>query len=35
MKILRFYEMSIKFYQTTQRHIPEDGVLHSHRYDKL
>jgi hypothetical protein len=23
------------FYQTTQRHIPEDGTLHSHRCDSL
>jgi hypothetical protein len=24
-------EMSANFYQTTRRHIPEDGTLHSHR----
>jgi hypothetical protein len=34
-KPVRPSETSVNFYQTTQRHIPEDGTNHSLRYNIL
>jgi hypothetical protein len=34
MEAIRSSETSI-YTRSTLRHIPEDGILHSHRYEKL
>jgi hypothetical protein len=35
MKAVSISEMSVNFYQTTQRNIPEDGHVHTRRRENL
>jgi hypothetical protein len=35
MEAIRSIETSVHFTGSTRRHIPEDGILHSHRYENL
>jgi hypothetical protein len=32
IRVKRLLQKSVKFYQTTRRHIPEDGDLHSYTF---
>jgi hypothetical protein len=35
MEATRSSETSVQFTRATRRHIPEDGILHSHRCENL
>jgi hypothetical protein len=35
MEAVCFIEMSVKLYRSTRRHIKEDCILHSRRYENL
>jgi hypothetical protein len=35
MKLAAASETLVNSYQTSRRHITEDGILHSHGWDKL
>jgi hypothetical protein len=35
MEAIRSSETSVQFTRSTRRHIPEDGILHSHRRGNL
>jgi hypothetical protein len=35
MEAVRTSEISVNFYQTTQRNIPEDSHLHIHHHENL